>query len=333
MVDNTPQTQENPMSLTRISIRQFEVFAMVAETRGFAAAGERMGLSSSAVSQLVAELESNLGFRVFDRSTRRVELSGAGRDFLSSAQSVLRDVQRAESAAADLRNRATGVVRIGAPQVLAGAVLPRAVRAYHAQRPKVVIRIRDTPVDMLVDQVAAGDIDLAIGPDRPVEDTVTRTPVFDSPWVLWCAPDHPLAARRSLRWDDLRDVDLVAAGRDHERSVRQMNAEAPEGARIRPVDIVENTSTALGIAAEGLAATLAPHYVGVVAVPLGLVVRRVKDPEVIRKVCIYHSTVRSVPPAAHAFAEFLGPWLQAWEQAQDKVAWGAPVARPPANLP
>jgi len=333
MVDNTPQTQENPMSLTRISIRQFEVFAMVAETRGFAAAGERMGLSSSAVSQLVAELESNLGFRVFDRSTRRVELSGAGRDFLSSAQSVLRDVQRAESAAADLRNRATGVVRIGAPQVLAGAVLPRAVRAYHAQRPKVVIRIRDTPVDMLVDQVAAGDIDLAIGPDRPVEDTVTRTPVFDSPWVLWCAPDHPLAARRSLRWDDLRDVDLVAAGRDHERSVRQMNAEAPEGARIRPVDIVENTSTALGIAAEGLAATLAPHYVGVVAVPLGLVVRRVKDPEVIRKVCIYHSTVRSVPPAAHAFAEFLGPWLQAWEQAQDKVAWGAPVARPPASLP
>lgn len=321
------------MSLTRISIRQFEVFAMVAETRGFAAAGERMGLSSSAVSQLVAELESNLGFRVFDRSTRRVELSGAGRDFLSSAQSVLRDVQRAESAAADLRNRATGVVRIGAPQVLAGAVLPRAVRAYHAQRPKVVIRIRDTPVDMLVDQVAAGDIDLAIGPDRPVEDTVTRTPVFDSPWVLWCAPDHHLAARRSLRWDDLRDVDLVAAGRDHERSVRQMNAEAPEGARIRPVDIVENTSTALGIAAEGLAATLAPHYVGVVAVPLGLVVRRVKDPEVIRKVCIYHSTVRSVPPAAHAFAEFLGPWLQAWEQAQDKAAWGAPVARPPASLP
>ena len=82
------------MSLTRISIRQFEVFAMVAETRGFGAAGERMGLSSSAVSQLVAELESNLGFRVFDRSTRRVELSGAGRDFLPSAQSVLRDVQR-----------------------------------------------------------------------------------------------------------------------------------------------------------------------------------------------------------------------------------------------
>jgi len=320
------------MSLTRISIRQFEVFAMVAEMRGCAAAGERMGLSSSAVSQLVAELELNLGFRVFDRSTRRVELSGAGRDFLPSAQSVLRDLQRAESAAADLRNRATGVVRIGAPQVLAGAVLPRAVRAYREHRPKVVIRIRDTPVDALVDQVAAGDIDLAIGPDRPVEDSVTRTPVFDSPWVLWCAPRHALAARRSLRWDDLRNVELVAAGRDHERSVRQMHAEAPEGSRIRPVDVVENISTALGIAAEGLAATLAPQYVGIVAAPLGLVVRRVKDPEVIRKVCIYHSAVRSVPPAAQAFAEFLAPWMQAWNKENGKPA-GSRKAPTPAARP
>ncbi len=308
------------MSLTRITIRQIEVFAMVAEMRGFAAAGERLGLSSSAVSQLVAELENNLGFRVFDRSTRRVELSGAGRDFLPSAQSVLRDMQRAESTASDLRNRATGVVRIGAPLVLASAVLPQALRAYRALRPKVVIRIRDTPVDVLVDQVGLGDIDLAVGPDRPVEDAVMRLPVFDSPWVLWCAPQHTLAARRSLRWDDLRDVDLVAAGRDHERSVGQMHADAPEGSRIHPVDIVDNISTALGIAAQGLAATLAPQYVGVMALPLGLVERRVTAPEVIRKVCIYHSAVRSVPPAAQAFAEFLRPWLQEWH-----AAGGAPT--------
>jgi DNA-binding transcriptional LysR family regulator len=315
------------MSLTRTTIRQLEVFAMVAETRGFAAAGERMGLSSSAVSQLVAELESNLGFRLFDRSTRRVELSGAGRDFLPSAQTVLRDMQRAESAATDLRNRATGVVRIGAPLVLASAVLPRAVRAYRAQRPKVVIRIRDTPVDALVDQVSAGDIDLAVGPDRPVQASVTRLPVFNSPWVLWCAPDHPLAARRSLRWDDLHDVDLVAAGRDHERSVHQMNAEGPEGGRIRPVDIVDNISTALGIAAEGLAATLAPQYIGVMALPLGLVVRRVRSPEVIRQVCIYSSAVRSVPPAAQAFAEFLIPWLSAWRKSADMPAPAASAQR------
>ncbi|MES2183195.1 MAG: LysR family transcriptional regulator [Pseudomonadota bacterium] len=300
------------MSLTRISLRQFEAFVAVADLRSFTASSERLGLTASAVSQLVAELESTLGFRVFDRSTRKVNLSSAGRGFLASAETVLRHVQLAESAAADVRNRAAGVVRIGAPLVLAGFVLPAAVRAFGAQRPKVVVRIRDTAVDALVESVASADTDLAVGPDRAPGDGVAREAVFDSPWVLWCAPTHPLAARKVLRWDALRDVPLVAAGRDHERSVAQMHVNAPEGERVRPVDVVDNVSTALGLAAEGLAATLAPAYVGVLAQKLGLVMRRITQPEAIRQVCVYRPTARSMPPAAEAFAEFLVDWLRTW---------------------
>ena len=304
------------MSLTRITLRQFEAFVAVADVRSFAAASERLGLTSSAVSQLVAELETTLGFRVFDRSTRKVNLSSAGRDFLASAETVLRYVGLAESAAADVRNRAAGVVRIGAPLVLAGYVLPAAIHAFNAQKPKVVVRIRDTAVDSLVESVASGDVDLAVGPDRAAGDGVTREPVFDSPWVLWCAPTHPLAARKVLRWEELRDVPLVAAGRDHERSVAQMHVNAPEGERLRPVDIVDNISTALGLATQGLAVTLAPAYVGVLAEKLGLVMRRVTQPEAIRQVCVYRPTVRSMPPAAEAFAEFLVDWLRDWQAAK-----------------
>ncbi|WP_271618942.1 LysR family transcriptional regulator [Bradyrhizobium sp. CCBAU 51745] len=66
---------------------------------GFSAAGDQLGLTSSAVSQLVSELEAITGFRVFDRSTRRVALSSAVREFLGIAQTVLRHVQLAETAA------------------------------------------------------------------------------------------------------------------------------------------------------------------------------------------------------------------------------------------
>ncbi|MBN9628238.1 MAG: LysR family transcriptional regulator [Acidovorax sp. SCN 65-28] len=313
------------MALTRFTLRQFEAFSSVAEMRSFAAASEQMGLSSSAVSQLVAELESTIGFRVFDRSTRRVELSSAGRDFLGSVKSVLRHVHMAESAASDVRNRASGVVRIGAPLVLAGAILPSAIKAFSEDRPKVVIRIRDTPVDDLLDRVASGDLDLAVGPDRSGIEHVEAIPVFDSPWVLWCSPAHPLAQCKSLKWADLRNAHIVSAGRDHERSVAQMRLNAPEGSRILPVDVVDNVSTALGIAAQGLAATLAPAYISAMAAPLGLVMRRVKDPEAIRQVCIYRSTVRAAPPAAEAFAEFLKEWLQQW-QADEARRMRAPRA-------
>ena len=301
------------MSLTRITLRQLEAMVAVADLRSFAAASARMGLTASAVSQLVAELESTLGFRVFDRSTRRVNLSSAGRDYLTSAETVLRHMQLAESAAADVRNRAAGVVRIGAPLVLAASVLPVAMRAFAARRPKVVVRIRDTAVDALVEAVASGDVDLAVGPDHATGDSVLREPVFDSPWVLWCAPTHPLARRKQLRWDELHSVPLVAAGRDHERSVAQMHINAAEGERVRPVDVVDNITTALGLAAQGLAVTLAPAYVETMAAGMGLVMRRVTEPETIRQVCIYRPTARSLPPAAEAFAEFLADWLRAWQ--------------------
>lgn len=299
------------MPLTRITLRQLEAFVAVAHMHSFAAASARLGLTPSAVSQLVAELEGIIGFRVFDRSTRKVALSSAGGGFLSSAEAVLRHLQLAETAAADMRNRAAGVVRIGAPLVLAGTVLPAEIREFVRHRPKVVVRIRDLPVDGLVEAVCSGEVDLAIGPDRPHTREVAREPVFNSPWVLWCSPEHPLSERRRLRWKDIHDVSLVAAGRDHERSVAQMHLNVPEGERVRPVDVVENITTALGLAMQGLAVTLAPAYVGTLAEKLGLVMKRVTSPEVIRQVCIYRPTVRSLPPAAEAFGEFLSQRLRA----------------------
>lgn len=310
------------MPLSRFTLRQIEAFVSVADLHGFSAAAERLGLTAQAVRQLVAELEGILSFKLFDRTTRRVTLSSAGRDFLPSAQTLLRHVHAAESAADDVRNRATGVVRIGAPMVLAATAVPEAIRAYQALRPKVVVRVRDVPVDSLVDSVSAGDVDLGIGPDRPTGPDVERVALFDSPWVLWCAESHPLARRRSLTWSDLRGHALVAAGRDHERSVAQMRLSAPEDQRVTPVDVVDNTSTALGIVAQGLAATLAPAYVRVMAETFGLVQRRVLDPETVRTVCLYRPLTRTLSPAVTGFAEHIEKMLPRWRGADRRVKSG-----------
>jgi len=105
---------------------------------------------------------------------------------------------------------------------------------------------------------------------------------------------------------------VVAAGRDHERSVAQMRLTAPEDTRVSPVAIVDNISTALGLAAHGLAATLAPAYVGVLAKTQGLVMRRVIEPETVHKVCRFRPLTRTLSPAAEGFAEHLALWLARW---------------------
>jgi DNA-binding transcriptional LysR family regulator len=301
------------MPLSRFTLRQIEAFIAVAEAHSFTLAASRLGLTAQAVSQLIAELEGVVGFRLFDRTTRKVALSSAGRDFLGSASTLLRHVHAADSAADDVRNRATGVVRIGAPLVLAFTAVPMAMRAYQKIKPKVVVRVRDVPVDQLVDRVAGGDVDLAIGPDRHTGDAVKATPLFDSAWVLWCAPDHPLARhRRAIRWAELAGVAIVSAGRDHEHNVAQMHQDVPAGTRVTPVDVVDNVSTAIGIAAQGLAVTLAPAYVGVLARPFGLVMKRVVEPESVRKVCLYAPAGRALSPAAEGFAGFLADWVRDW---------------------
>ncbi len=312
------------MAFTRFTLRQIETFIAVAEAHSFTDAASRLGLTTQAVSQIVAELESVVGFRLFDRTTRKCTLSSAGRDFLGSAQTLLRHVRASESAADDVRNRASGVVRVGAPLVLASTLLPMAMRAYARQRPKVVVRIRDVAVEGVVDSVAAGDVDLAVGPDLVVDDNVIAQALFDSEWVLWCARGHPLARRRApIRWADLRDVPLVASGRDHEQSVAQMRVSAPDGLRVTPVHVVDNISTAFGIAAQGLGATLAPAYVGVFAKAFGLEMRRVTDPETVRKVCLYRSALRDPSPAVEGFGAFFSRWLIRWHASERRGLSGA----------
>ncbi len=301
------------MPLTRFTLRQMEAFIAVSDAHSFTVAASRLGLTAQAVSQLIAELEAVLGFRLFDRTTRKVSLSSAGRDFFGSASTLLRHVQAADTAASDVRNRASGVVRVGAPLVLASTALPAAIRSYQRRRPKVIVRVHDVPVDQLVNRVVDGDVDLAIGPDRPTGDEVRATALFESAWVLWCAPAHPLAKRRRvIRWSDLVGVPIVAAGRDHEQSVAQMHREVPAGQRVTPVEVVNNISTAMGIAAQDLAVTLAPAYVGVLARPFGLVMRRVVAPESMRTVCLYAPTARTASPAAEGFADFIVHWIKTW---------------------
>lgn len=298
------------MSLPRYTLRQLDAFVTVADMLSFTAAADRLALTPSAVSQLVVELESSLDFKLFERSTRKVALSAAGKEFYGSAQTVLKHLRLAEVAATDLRNRAAGLVRIAAPMVIASTILPPLIRDYTLERPKLVVRIRDAAVEQLTDVVASGEVDLAIGPDRPGSDAVLHTPLFSSPWVLWCAKDHPLAAQKQLHWADVRAHALVTAGRDHEISVAQMGAALPEAERIRPREVVDHISTAFGMAAAGLAVTVSPAYVATWAKRQGLVMRRIVDPEVVRQVCLYRSAHRVASPAIEGFAEYLKERLQ-----------------------
>ncbi|VVE16093.1 LysR family transcriptional regulator [Pandoraea capi] len=300
------------MTLSRLNARQLETFLAIADCGSIARAADRVCLTPSAVSQLLSELEREVGFRLFDRTTRRVSLTVAGADFLPAAAAAMTQLHAAERSAKHIRERASGVIRVGAPLVLCAAVLPDAIAAYRQHHPNVTIRPSDVEVEKLVASVADGQIDIALGPNQPLGERVSATPLFDSPWVVWCSPQHALARYDIVPWEALRETSIVATGRDHEYSVTRMLSDQPEGHRVLPVEIVENVTTAFGLARAGLAVTLAPDYVQGFARSQGLVMRRTGKPETIRQICLYHAKERELSPAAAGFHAFLEQWVGDW---------------------
>ncbi|KRD23577.1 hypothetical protein ASE39_24440 [Acidovorax sp. Root267] len=285
------------------TFRQAEAFLAVADTGSFTRAAELLHLSPSAVSQLVTELEAALGYTVLDRNTRKVMLSAAGRALTSAVEALSRQFALTKTAALDIRHQAAGVVCIAAPLVVASVMLPPLMAEYAKRQPGVVVRLIDCPLEMLVDRVASREVDLAVGPDRPVGPEVERVVLYQSPWVAWCAHDHPFANKQSLTWSDLASERLMVAGRDHEIHLPTIFRQLPAPLRVAPSQVVDNTSSALGLAAAGLFYNIMPAYVQALAMPLGLVMREITNPVVQREMSLFRPSDRTLSPAAMGFGE------------------------------
>ncbi len=298
-----------------LTIKQLRAFAAVAHTNSFTEAARYLHLTPGAISSLVRDLESELGFSVFDRTTRRVALSRAGHDFLPAAEKVLSQVQAAVLQAQDVKNQVTGVVRVAAPLILASVVLPRLIARYRQSHPRVQVRPVDCAVDQLATCVDRDLADLAVGPGLATGSTVRRQKLFSSSWVLWCHAEHPLAQQSAIPWSQLWRESVIVAGNDfpqrpgHE-PLRDQSHDVGED--FAPTYVVDNITTALGMSAAGLGVTLSPAYVELLAHGMGLVMRALGPPWLDREVCLFSPEQRALSPAAAALSDYLVDDLASW---------------------
>lgn len=135
------------------------VLAAVVSAGGFAAGAERLGVAKSAVSRRIRDLEDRLGARLLDRTTRRVQLTDAGRTFHDQAVALLTGLQAAEEAASSASGELKGRIRVAAPVSFTVHCLAPAMGRFLERHPAVTLSV-DTD-DRMVDLVRDG-FDLAI---------------------------------------------------------------------------------------------------------------------------------------------------------------------------
>jgi DNA-binding transcriptional LysR family regulator len=259
-----------------VEFRQLRYFVTVARTCHFGQAAERLHMAQSPLSQAIRQLESQVGATLFNRTTRRVELTPAGEAFLRDAERILESVDAAQTRVQLIGAGSTGLLRVGATGLAAFRQLPQLARIAAREAPGVVLRFRPgllTPAQELA--LEEDRIDLALlRPPLRRRGLSTRL-ITRERFVLAVAQSHRLAGDEPVGLAELRDEDFVVYS-DPESVVNTAVAQACLAAGFLPrrTNEVAETSIMLTLVAAGLGVALLPesalalHVDGVRFVPV-----------------------------------------------------------------
>jgi DNA-binding transcriptional LysR family regulator len=191
-------------------LRHLRCFVALAEELNFTRAAARQHVVQQSLSTTIKQLERELGVRLFDRTTRRVQLTAAGAEFLPAARRVLAEADRAFAAVAEHAATPTELA-VGFSFTLDDQLRYRLLERFVADHPATRLRVHMALSGELLDLVAAGELDLAVTFCPRARPGVELAPVMRVPvWVLLAA-SHRLASQDVLELTDLRDEAFVLA--------------------------------------------------------------------------------------------------------------------------
>jgi len=262
-----------------VTLRQLRVFCAVYERCSFTSAAEDMHMTQSAVSKLCAELESELGFALFERTTRRVVPCDGAAQLYGYAQDVLNTMRVAARTLSALRTLDSGAVSIAASPMMMYGLLNPAIQRFHAQHPKIELDLHELSTDETIDYVKTGKCDLGLVSVTDLDPQLTATVVYAQPLALACAPQHPLARQRRITWGAISDFEHVTLKSVYSTRRTVDRILKAQGLEIRSTIQAGTLATALGLVKANAGVTLIPGYARQFALDLGLEVFDISEEE------------------------------------------------------
>ncbi|ADB74034.1 LysR substrate-binding domain-containing protein [Geodermatophilus obscurus] len=244
-----------------MEIRQLQYFVAVAQTRHFGRAAERLHMAQSPLSQAIRQLEAQLGATLFDRTTRRVELTPAGEALLLDAERILGSIEAAQTRVRLVGAGRTGLLRVGATGLAAYRQLPQLARIATRELPGLQLRFEPDLLTPAQEQALEEDrIDLAVLRPPLRRAGLASRLVARERLVVAVPQSHRLAGDEPVRLAELRDEDFVVYGVPDsvvDGAVTQACLSA--GFLPRRVHAAAQTSILLTLVAAGLGVAVLPE--------------------------------------------------------------------------
>ncbi|MCS8129844.1 LysR substrate-binding domain-containing protein [Pseudomonas aeruginosa] len=256
--------------MARMDLRHLRYFLAVAEEGHFGRAAERLHIVQPALSVQIRALEEELGATLFERSTRRVSLTDAGRLLLGEAQRTIEQAERTKALIQRAARGETGVVRIGfVGNALASARLSEHLGAFHEAWPNVVLDLHEMAPAAQHDAILAGRLDIGYCSTFgvPFDGRLGVRTVGRWPWYVALGAGHPLARQKSVDIATLAEEPFIvyaAEGEDEGQLfiLRQILGKEPKVSYR-----MSSTLSMLALTAAGLGVALAPEPIRQIASP------------------------------------------------------------------
>lgn len=290
-------------------LRAMEVFAAAADTGSFVRAGQRLHMSPPAVTRAISALESRLGARLFNRTTRRLAITEAGQRFLESARRILGDIDAAEREAAGEMAIPQGHLTLTAPATFGRLALTQVVCAFLNQHPRVTASV--LLMDRVTNLIEEG-IDLAVRIGPLPDSSLVATNVGHVRRVLVASPAYLRKLGTPRDPADLRQHAMISfsglmAGREWRFQGRAGTKSVTLKARLE----INDAAAALAAAEAGEGITIALSYMAAEKVRQGALVPVLDSfapPPV--PVSLVHPQSRMVLPRVRAFVDMAAPLLR-----------------------
>ena len=240
-------------------LRHLVYFREVAKRLHFRKAAEALAIAQPALSRQIAQLEAALGVRLFNRSSRRVELTPAGAALAERIEPVLAALMRVPADMRAVSEGRVGRLRVAFTGLAMATVLPDILRGFHRRFPGIRLELNESPTALQIAALQAGEIDCGFfHPDGPSPGVSTTLLLREQNGVLLPA-DHPLGRRKALRLRDLADTPFVLFPRANNPGFydRVLSAFASSGVAPRIAEDVWPRSNGVGLVRAGVGATFA----------------------------------------------------------------------------
>ena len=252
-----------------MELRQLRCLIAVAETHHFGRAAQKLGMLPASFGRHIKLLEEGLGGQLLSRTTRHVELTDAGREFVVQARELVERADRMERMFREGTHGKSRVLRIGAIDSAAAGLMPQLLPKVREDFPEIDIELLEQKTIRLLPRLLSGRLDIAIVRPPAIPDKrLDFMRIFSETAVVAMPDDHPLSARKIVTVADLVDQPFIVPDRgsrphSHDLTIK-LFLDAGYTARI--AQIAEEKQTIVSLVSTGVGLAIVPKWASRLAV-------------------------------------------------------------------